>query len=137
MLEIIARTGIPVLHTCMHDGMLTHAEMIVPEGNGDHFPMLCPVLRDVLALCLADNAEERPSLEVLLPIVERQAKRNAATYAPYEARETDEAIEGLVRLLLYNAALEPNVQLDKRQDANKGGTNGRDEFWSYMGHFAK
>lgn len=96
-----------------YKGIVTEATEILPHGNGDNYPTLDPDLRDLMALCLAMNESDRPSLAVALQAAEAGVAKTADSYAPYVRRETDEHIRMVLKYLIYDAdSNEPSADLD-------------------------
>lgn len=117
MVEIISQNSAST-NVVLYNGIATYAGEILPTGNGFKYPMLCPALRDFLAYCLAIDVEFRPTLTDMFVVASGQVNSSPATYAPYEARETDEAIEGVLQQLVYNGVSEPEVQQAGPRDDN-------------------
>ena len=105
MLNLIARGDVRVLRNpSTHHGLETLATEILPAGNGARYPFLDPRLRDLLARCLAVDHARRPDLPEILRVARAAVETDTpATYAPDEARETDDVVAGVLRLLLYDA----------------------------------
>ena len=98
----------------IYNGIITHATHILPTGLGHMFPMLCPNLRDFLARCMAHHEELRPSLAEMLVVAQGHAQRDASSFAPYHERETDEAIQGALSQVVYDAPPEEPEEQQRR-----------------------
>lgn len=104
MLELIVQGDCsPMFNISRYNGIWTYATEILPTGRGAQYPMLCPRLRDFLARCMAADVARRPNLAEMVVVATEETNRGPLTYAPYDARETDEAIEGVSRLLVFDA----------------------------------
>lgn len=92
--------------TRTYKGIETHAFSILPPLGGQQhpLPLLDPDLRDMIARCMAKQEGDRPTLPELLRVVENAVRtKRPATYAPNDARETDDAITEVVRKIIYDA----------------------------------
>ncbi|KAI1502180.1 hypothetical protein F5X99DRAFT_408360 [Biscogniauxia marginata] len=105
MLGLIARQEVR-LHNAksQYKGIETVATEILPHGQGARYPTLDPELRDFLARCLATDEANRPSLEEMLRVTENAVQtKNAQSFAPHEALESEVAIGDVLQRVLFDA----------------------------------
>ncbi|KAI0911828.1 hypothetical protein F4823DRAFT_635480 [Ustulina deusta] len=76
-----------------------------PMGNGAAYPTLDQVLREFLAHCVSADRERRPSLQQMFVETYLNATKPAAAYQPYEALESDAAVEKVLASLLLDAQI--------------------------------
>ena len=95
--------GVTFENESTYNDVKTLATEILPTGNGAKYPALCPDLRDLLALCLASEPEQQPSLEYLLNAAQYGCSRTPKDYIPYDFRESDEHINRVLNFVIYDA----------------------------------
>lgn len=94
--------------TVIYNGIETHAFPILPPSVGRRrhlpLPLLDPDLRDIVVRCMAKQAADRPTLPDVLRVADNAVRtKTAASYAPNDARETDDAVAEVVRRIIYDA----------------------------------
>ncbi|KAI3319000.1 kinase-like domain-containing protein [Xylariaceae sp. AK1471] len=104
MITLIARQSLTLqLGRTMYKGIDTMATEILP-GSGSAYPTLDPDIRDLMALCLANDPADRPDLATLLQITQDAVNnKDAASFSPNDHLETDEEIRRVLQMIVYDA----------------------------------
>ncbi|KAH9884716.1 kinase-like domain-containing protein [Xylariomycetidae sp. FL2044] len=109
MIMIICQDREVMFDAVNYNGYWTEASPIVggavePEDEYPGLGKLDSDLRDMLAQCLAEDAEVAPSLEFLLQSAEQFAEtRTAEFYGPDRPEESDASIRDVLQKLIYDA----------------------------------
>ncbi|KAI1127798.1 hypothetical protein F5Y10DRAFT_265816 [Nemania abortiva] len=102
LINVSRHLGPPVPFT-EYNGTFTKATMIIPRGGTDPFPRLDPELRDLIALGMALQPHEVPSLSVMLREIEQGMAKPASAYGALEDFESDGAIRRIMQILALDA----------------------------------
>lgn len=94
----------------VYQGVDTSAAEILPAPHGHfdaRYPTLDAELRDFLALCLASQPRDRPTLAAMLQTAEAGVRKGASAYgSSSSSRETDEFIAAVFRRMVYDGETE-------------------------------
>ncbi|KAI1073833.1 hypothetical protein F5B20DRAFT_574518 [Whalleya microplaca] len=109
MLGLIARGEIRLRRAeSEYNGIRTLATEILPGGNGARYPRLDPDLRDLLARCVSTQRKHRPGLQEMLEITRNAVEtKDASSFKPNQAYESDEAISIILRTLIFDGDTAP------------------------------
>jgi hypothetical protein len=104
MMKLITNDAVTVQSELrLYNGVMTMAAEILP-GAGNHYPTLDPDLRDLVARCLATDAADRPDLATMLQVTQDAVtNKDAASFSPNDFLETDEEIQRVLQIILYDA----------------------------------